>query len=141
MDFKDCVKFANDAKICYLATTEGGQPRVRAMGLFFADETGIYLQTATMKDLYRQLKANPKVELCFFKPGEQAGSMMRVEGEIEFVNDKKLKQKAIDERPFLKAFGLTADSPDLIVFRLAKGQAYFWTMQDNLKPKQKISFG
>ncbi|CAJ38194.1 pyridoxamine 5'-phosphate oxidase family protein [Methanocella arvoryzae] len=141
MDFKDCVKFANETNVCYLATIDNGQPRVRAMGLFLADETGIYLQTATMKDLYRQLKANPKVEMCFFKPGEQAGAMMRVEGEIEFVDDKKLKVKAIEDRPFLKAFGLTPDSPELIIFRLAKGQAYFWTMKDNLKPKEKISFG
>lgn len=141
MDFKDCIKFANDAKICYLATDDHGQPRVRAMGLFLADDTGFYLQTGAMKDLYGQLKANPRVEMCFFIPGDQAGKMMRVQGKIEFVNDEDLKKKAINDRPFLKAYGLTAESPDLIIFRLAKGEAYYWTMQDNLKPKQKIKFG
>jgi pyridoxamine 5'-phosphate oxidase len=67
--------------------------------------------------------------------------MMRVEGEIEFLDDKNLKEKVLNDRPFLKTFGLTSDSPELILFRLVKGQAHFWTMQDNFKPKQMIKFG
>ena len=141
MDFKDCVSFANDVRVCYLATNDHGQPRVRALGMWYADETGFYLQTATMKDMYRQLQADPRVELCFYKPGEASGRMMRVEGRIEFLDDPALKRKCIEDRPFLKSFGLTPESPELIIFRLGKGQAYFWTMQDNLKPKQMIRFG
>jgi len=137
MDFKDCIKFANDVKTCYLATVDDGKPRVRGLSMWFADETGFYLQTESMKDLYRQLKANPKVEMCFNAPG----TMMRVEGEIEFLYDKNLKEKVLKDRPFLKTFGLTPDSPELILFRLVKGQAHFWTMQDNFKPKQMIKFG
>jgi uncharacterized pyridoxamine 5'-phosphate oxidase family protein len=141
MDFKDCVKFANDVKVCYLATVDKGKPRVRALGMWFADDTGFYLQTATMKDLYRQLKANPNVEMCFYRPGDNSGTMMRVEGAAEFLDDKELKRKVIEDRPFLKMFGLTPDSPELIIFKVGKGQAHFWTMQDNLKPKQMIKFG
>ena len=48
------------------------QPRVRALGMWYADDTGFHLQTATMKDLYLQLKADPRVELCFWKPGKPA---------------------------------------------------------------------
>lgn len=137
----DCVKFANDVKVCYLATVDNGKPRVRALGMWYADETGFYLQTAAFKDLYRQLKASPYVEMCFYKPGENAGAMLRVEGPVEFIDDKKMKEKCINDRPFLKMFGLTADSPDLIIFRVAKGRAHFWTMEDNLKPKKWIEFG
>jgi uncharacterized pyridoxamine 5'-phosphate oxidase family protein len=141
MDFKDCVNFANEVRVCYLATDDGGQPRVRALGMWYADETGFYLQTATMKDMYRQLKANPKVEMCFWKPGENTGKMLRIAGEIEFIEDRDMKKKCLEDRPFLKGFGLTADSPELIIFRVGKGQAHFWTMADNLKPKQMIKFG
>jgi uncharacterized pyridoxamine 5'-phosphate oxidase family protein len=70
MDFKDCVNFANDVKVCYLATNDNSQPRVRALAMWYADETGFYLQTATMRDMYGQLKADPRVELCFWMPGE-----------------------------------------------------------------------
>ncbi len=141
MDFKDCINFANDVKVCYLATNDHGQPRVRALAMWYADETGFYMQTATMRDMYGQLRADPRVELCFWKPGEMSGRMMRVEGRIEFLNDPAMKKKCIEDRPFLKAVGLTAESPELIIFRIGKGQAYFWSMQDNLKPKQMIKFG
>ncbi len=139
MDFKDCIKFANDVKNCSFATIDNGNPRVRVLSMWFADETGFYLQTESYKDFYKQLKANPKVEMCFWKP--EATGMMRVEGEIEFLHDKNLKEKILKDRPFLKTFGYTADSPKLILFRLAKGQAHFWTMQNKFKPKQMIKFG
>lgn len=50
MDIKDCIKFANETPVCYLATVEGDQPRVRALGFWFADESGFYFQIGAMKD-------------------------------------------------------------------------------------------
>jgi uncharacterized pyridoxamine 5'-phosphate oxidase family protein len=43
--------------------------------------------------------------------------MLRISGKIEFISDKKLKEKVILERPFLKNFGFTADSPGLYNFQ------------------------
>jgi hypothetical protein len=37
--------------------------------------------------------------------------------------------------------GLNADHPNLVLFRIAKGQAYFWTFATNLEPKKMIRFG
>lgn len=48
--------------------------------------------------------------------------------------------KALNDRPFLKSFGITADSPKLVIFRITHGQASFWTMENNLKPKEYIEF-
>lgn len=41
MDFKDCINFANENKTCYLATVDGDQPRVRALGMHYADDIAI----------------------------------------------------------------------------------------------------
>lgn len=141
MDFKDCIKFANETPVCYLATADGDQPRVRALGFWFADETGFYFQIGAVKDMYGQMQANHKVEACFWQPDEQTGTMMRVAGEVEFVDDVELKKKVIEDRPFLKEFGMTFDHPGLIIFRIGKGEAYFWTMATNFKPKEMIKFG
>lgn len=65
MDFKECVDFANQNKTCYLATVEVDQPRVRAMGMHYADETGFYFNTESTKAVAKQLEKNQKVELCF----------------------------------------------------------------------------
>ncbi len=142
MDLKDCIKFANETPVCYLATADGDQPRVRALGFWFADETGFYFQIGAVKDMYGQLQQNNKVEVCFWQPDEQStGTMLRVAGEIEFVDDPELKKKVLEDRPFLKEFGMTFDHPGLIIFRIHRGEAYFWTMETNFEPKKFIKFG
>jgi pyridoxamine 5'-phosphate oxidase len=140
MNIQDCISFVNENKLCFLATTEGDQPRVRALGFWFADETGFYFQTGSVKALFKQVMRNPKVEACFYKKEGLIGNMLRVSGAVDFIDDKQLKAKVLEERPFLKEFGLTIDSPGLIIFRISHGQAHFWTMENNLKPKEIINF-
>lgn len=53
----------------YLATCEGDQPHVRPFS-FAAEQDGkLWFCTATTKDVYRELKANPKFELSGWHPG------------------------------------------------------------------------
>jgi pyridoxamine 5'-phosphate oxidase len=141
MEFTDCVKFANENPVAWLATAEGDQPRVRGMGMWYADETGFYFQTATMKEMVGQLEKNGKVEFAFYHPDEAVGTMLRVAGEIEFVDDVEVKKKVLADRPFLSEFGLTAEGPELVVFRISKGEAHFWDWESNIKPKEIIKFG
>jgi pyridoxamine 5'-phosphate oxidase len=143
MNFQDCVKFANEHPVCYVATTEGNQPRVRALRMWFADEKGFYFQTESVKSLCKQLKNNNKVELCFYAPGSGAGTMMRVTAKAEFLDDLALKSKVLNERPFLKSLGIKGPEDQLLaIFRVYSGEAYFWTMADNLKEAEieKIKF-
>src|SRR5271157_5133864 len=104
MVFKDCIDFSNETKLCFLATAEKDQPRVRALQFWFADETGFYFQTGAMKSFYSQLKENPKTEVCFYRPGAEhsADMMLRISGTIEYLNDRSLKEKVLTDRPFLK---------------------------------------
>ncbi|MGA3111678.1 MAG: hypothetical protein ABSE15_06540 [Candidatus Bathyarchaeia archaeon] len=67
--------------------------------------------------------------------------MMRVTGKVEFLDDLDLKKKLIEARPFLKQWGITPENPGLIVFRVAKCRAHFWTRETNLQPKQYVIFG
>ena len=83
MDFQEYVDFANEARTCYLATVEGDQPRVRAMGLLSADKTGFYFMTESVKAMYKQLQNNSKVEILF----SSGGKIMRISGEVEFINE------------------------------------------------------
>jgi uncharacterized pyridoxamine 5'-phosphate oxidase family protein len=140
MNLQDCIKFTNDHPVCYLATVENDQPHVRALGMWFADETGFYFQTSSIKEFPHQLKKNPKTEICFYKHEGMIGTMLRISGTIELVDDAKLKERVLVDRPFLKSFGVTVDDPKLIIFKIAHGQAHFWTMENNLKPKELIEF-
>lgn len=135
MSLQAILKFANENSVVSIATVEGDQPRVRNFLLWFADETGFYFHTGTPKAVCQQLKRNPKVELCFYNPGTalNGGLMLRVTGEVEFLNDPALKARLLDERPFLLAIG--AGSPEnqlLAIFRVPHGEAWFWSMAKNL---------
>jgi uncharacterized pyridoxamine 5'-phosphate oxidase family protein len=142
MDFKDCIKFANENKACYLATAEGDQPRVRCLGMWYADETGFYFQAQTVKAMYKQLEKNPKVEIYFNT--KDLSKVMRVSGKVKIITDLKIRAKCIEERPFVKNFGITDPSnPLLAVFQVYTGEAYFWTMADSMKEASipRIKFG
>ena len=130
MDFKDCVKFANENQPCYLATQDGDQPRVRALAMLYADETGFYFNTESLKNLGKQLKKNQKVEICYFAKGQS----MRVTGKVEFIDDLAIRTRFFEARPFLKNLGVKGpEDPMLVVFAVRHGEAFFWTMAVNMK--------
>jgi pyridoxamine 5'-phosphate oxidase len=136
MDFQECVEFANANRICYLATTEGDQPRVRAMGMCFADETGFYFNTESPKALSKQLEQNEKVELLFHD--HKGGQVMRVTGRAKISDDIALRTKIMELRPFLKTrIGVKGpEDPLLVVFQIYTGEAHFWTREYNMRESE-----
>lgn len=138
MGFQDCIKFANENPVCFIATMEGDQPRVRGVMMCFADERGFYFAVLTPKEFVKQLKANPKVEICFYNNPEQLqnAKQMRVTGEIEWVDDKALHERICKERAFLADITGQPIEPAMKLFRVHSGEAHFWTMMDVLKESQ-----
>jgi pyridoxamine 5'-phosphate oxidase len=140
MDFKDCIKFANENPMCSVATVDGDQPRVRVLGMHYADDTGFYFNTESTKALAKQLKKNQKVELCFFSQM----TMLRVTGKVDFIDDIAIRTRFFKERDFLKSFGIKGpEDPLLMVFAVRKGEAFFWTPDVNMKEASipRIKFG
>lgn len=132
MDLQDCIKFATEQGVAYFATDENGQPRVRPIGLWFANEQGFYFQGWSTKAFCKQLQNNPKVEICFYAPGSGGalGKVLRIAGEVEFLDDLVLKAKVLEDRPFLKNMGIeTPEDPRLVIFRIYTGEAFFWAME------------
>ena len=127
---KEAAEFANTNRTAYLATCEGDQPRVRALGMWYADETGFYFQAQTVKAMCKQLEKNPKVEASF----TDGKTVLRVAGKVKFITDKAVRARCIEERPFVKNFGITdPDNPLLAVFQIFTGEAFFWTFADSMK--------
>jgi pyridoxamine 5'-phosphate oxidase len=135
MDFKECVKFASENPVCYMATTEGDQPRVRALLMWFANEDGFYFGTLSPKEFAKQLKKNPKVEICFYNNAADLADAksMRVTGEIEWLDDRALASKIAKERDFLDQMAGMSLEDLWWVFRVGTGEAHFWTIPDVLK--------
>jgi uncharacterized pyridoxamine 5'-phosphate oxidase family protein len=136
MNKAEVLAFLNDNHDCHLATVEGNKPHVRAMGMYRADENGIIIQTSRVKDLYKQLSANPNVELCFYNPKDSI--QIRVSGTVELVEDMELKKEILAQRHFLKPLVDKEGYEVLAIYWLKKGRATVWTFATNLAPKTYI---
>ena len=102
LSFEECAVFANQHPVCAVATVDGDQPRVRFFLMWYADGTGFYFHTGKMKQIYRQLQQNPKVELCFYDPTppeQGGGKMLRVTGRVEWKREQALVNRLLAERP------------------------------------------
>ena len=95
---KRVESFLKDAGTYYLATVEGDQPRVRPFGTINIFENKLYIQTVKVKDVSKQIHANPKVEICAFKDGE----WLRVSGELVEDDRIEARQSMLDAYPSLQ---------------------------------------
>ena len=135
MELEQCTGFATQHPICFMATQEGDQPRVRPLLLWFADTRGFYFMTMSPKQFSAQLHRNPKVEVCFYNGAGELpeARMMRLTGAVEFVDDAGLVKKVCEERAALEGIIGRPLEPIAEVFRIASGEARFWTLMDILK--------
>ncbi|MCR5797440.1 MAG: pyridoxamine 5'-phosphate oxidase family protein [Eubacterium sp.] len=114
------LEFLKGAGTYYLATVEGDQPRVRPFGTINEFEGKLYIQTGKVKNVSKQLHANPKAEICAFKDGE----WLRVAG--TFVEDDRMeaREAMLEAYPDLKAM-YSADDGNTEVFYIKDATATF----------------
>jgi len=63
---KEVYDFLKACKTYYLATAEGDQPRVRPFGTIDIFDNKLHIQTGKRKSVSKQIKADPKIEICAF---------------------------------------------------------------------------
>lgn len=90
--------FLKDAGTYYLATAEGDRPRVRPFGTVNIFEGKLYIQTGKVKDVSKQLAANPKAEICAFKDGR----WLRLSGELYEDDRVEARKSMLDAYPELR---------------------------------------
>lgn len=117
---KRVVDFLKEAGTYYLATVDGDQPRVRPFGTAHIFENKLYIQTGKVKDVSKQIHANPKVELCAFKNGE----WLRIAGELVEDDRREARQSMLDAYPSLQQM-YSADDGNTVVFYLKNATATF----------------
>ena len=114
------VDFLKEAETYYLATVDGDQPRVRPFGTINAFEGKLYIQTGKIKDVSKQIHANPKVELCAFKDER----WLRLSGKLVEDDRIEAKQSMLDAYPSLQGM-YKADDGNTEVFYFEDATAVF----------------
>lgn len=65
----------------FFASCDGDKPRVRPFGFMMIFEDKLYFGMGTHKESYKQVSANPNVEICAMHP---QGGFIRVKGVAHF---------------------------------------------------------
>jgi uncharacterized pyridoxamine 5'-phosphate oxidase family protein len=117
MTLEELFNFAMGNPICAMATVDRNQPRVRMFRLLQAGPDGFFFATGTPKKVLSQIRENPLVEVCFYNDTQ----MMRIDGEIDIIDEKELKEELFGRHDFLQRLLKTADHPWFVLLRIAHG--------------------
>jgi len=122
---KEVYDFLKKCDAYYLATTDGDQPRVRPFGTVNIFENKLYIQTGKVKNVYKQIKANPKIEIS----GTINDRWIRVEATA--VEDDRIEaiQSMLEAYPELKGM-YKADDGNTVVFYLSDATATFYSFSE-----------
>ena len=114
------LEFLKQAGTYYLATIDGDKPRVRPFGTINEFEGKLYIQTGKVKNVSKQIHANPNFEISAFLNGD----WIRVSGKL--VEDPRVEAKAsmLDAYPDLKAM-YSAEDDNTEVFYMTDVTATF----------------
>jgi uncharacterized pyridoxamine 5'-phosphate oxidase family protein len=111
---QEVYEFLKKSRTYYLATVDGDQPRVRPFGTAHIFENKLYIQTGKVKDVSKQMKKNPKIEICAMNGGE----WIRIQA-IAVEDDRvEAKQSMLDAYPNLKSrYSATDDNTQVLYLK------------------------
>ncbi len=125
----EVLEFLNDNSVFYIATVDGDTPKVRPFGFAMEFNGMLCFATSNKKEVYAQLKANPKAEIC---TTSKTGEWLRLKGTAVFVTSSDAKQAAFAAMPSLREI-YGANDTIFEIFTLENGEATFCSMAGGSK--------
>ncbi|MDR2398797.1 MAG: pyridoxamine 5'-phosphate oxidase family protein [Spirochaetaceae bacterium] len=96
---KEVYDFLKKSGTYYLATVDGAQARVRPFGTVDLFEGKLYIQTGKTKNVSKQIRANPHIEICAM----MGDTWIRIQA-VAVEDDRiEARQHMLDTYPQLKA--------------------------------------
>lgn len=94
-DIQKIDDILSKAEVFYLATVDGDKPKVRPLGFHLLYEDKIYFGVGTHKDVYKQMEANPKVEIAAW----DGKHFLRYYGTADLTKNEAVIEKAFELMP------------------------------------------
>lgn len=104
--------FLKEAETYFIASVDGNQPKVRPFGTVDIYNGKLGIQTGKSKDFFKQVMANPKVEICAFKGGE----WIRVCGEVYADDSIEAAEHMLSSYPQLRAMYTPGDGNCVVLY-------------------------
>ncbi len=95
---EETYEFLKKAGTYFIATEEGKQPRVRPFASYDIIEGKLYFQTGKPKNVFKEMIANPRIEISAFYQDE----WIRLSGEAVLDDRVESRKKMLDDMPMLR---------------------------------------
>lgn len=112
--------YLTEAGVFFLATVDGDQPKLRPLGAHLEMDGRVLFGVGDFKDVYRQMVANPKVEIVAAK---QDGHWLRYTGKAVFETDEKYANTMLDGMPHLRKIYNEETGHKMMVFHIEDATA------------------
>ncbi len=126
------LEFLKQCGTYYLATADGDQPRVRPFGTINRFEDKLYIQTGLVKDVAKQMLANPRIEICAYSQG----TWLRIAAEAVLDERIEAQESMLDAYPSLAHMYKPGDG-NTAVFYLKNATAVFSSFT---APSETVTF-
>ena len=113
--------FIREAKVFYLATADGQQPKVRPLGFCTEVDGRTLFAVGTQKEVYQQLLKNPQCEIVAVSKDLH---WLRYTGKAVFETDPKYGELVFEAYPHLRKIYIAANATPA-VFHLEEVIAEF----------------
>lgn len=122
-----------EAKVFHLTTVDGDKPKCRPVSFHMIEGDKIYFGVGDFKAVYKQIKANPNIEVC----ATTGSDFLRYYGKAVFDSNPVIAEKAFEILPMLKTIYNEQTGYKLGMFYLEKATAEFYSM---MGIQEKIEF-
>ncbi|MBR4735624.1 MAG: pyridoxamine 5'-phosphate oxidase family protein [Bacteroidales bacterium] len=113
MDNMQTVRdFLHNTGHYFIATVDGDQPQIRPFGTAEIIEGKLYIQTGHVKNVAKQIAANPKVAICAFNGNE----WLRITATLVEDPRVEIKKAMLDAYPSLRGMYDENDSNTAVYF-------------------------
>jgi uncharacterized pyridoxamine 5'-phosphate oxidase family protein len=112
--------YLSECGVFFLATVDGDQPKLRPLGAHLEMDGKVIFGVGDFKAVYRQLKANPKVEIVACK---QDGHWLRYTGTAVFESDGKYAETMLEAAPDLRNIYNEQTGNKMMTFHLENATA------------------
>jgi len=133
-NMKEVQAYLKECGAFFIATVDGDQPRVRPFGVSEIIDGRLYIMTGKRKEVFKQMAANGKFEICALKPS--GAEWMRLSGTL--VNDETLavKEEFLNRNEELKSM-YRADDDNMAVLYIQDATVRFCSFS---APERKVTF-
>ena len=115
------IEYLDRAGVFYVTTEDGEKPKCRPFSFKMEYGDKIYFGAGTFKDVYKQLRRNPNVEIC----ASTGKDFIRYYGKAVFDSNPKIVEAALECMPMLKQIYNEETGNELGMFYLEDATAEF----------------